>query len=135
MSDPSDLDDLLGPATRATRATVSVDRNRIDHSLTLHAYGVDPDGNRIRIEIDVPAGEVPSLMTAIIINGGHLLTDVADAWRRGDCSTCLNIRLVEQPRAGGRTERVHCPDCSPDVNPLIGFPIMHRPGEPSTARR
>lgn len=31
--------------------------------------------------------------------------------KQGDCETCQNLRLVERERPGGRTERVHCPDC------------------------
>lgn len=34
----------------------------------------------------------------------------------GECETCHNIRLVDTPRPGGRTENVRCPDCGDRFN-------------------
>lgn len=130
-----DIDSILGPLTLITDAIVSVDNNRLDHALTLHISAHGAEGKRLRIDVAVPATHVPGLMREIVNHGGNLLTEIADEWRMGDCPTCRNIRMVDEPAPGGRTQRVHCPDCGPSSRDaaLHGYPIPHREGEPSTA--
>lgn len=127
----SNIDDILGPLTTVADANVNVDNDRIGHGLRLHVSGHDADGKRMRVEVEVPATHIPALMVAIASHGGNVLAEIADSWRRGDCATCNNVRMVQVPRSNGSTWSEHCPDCSGPGSALTGYPVPHREGEPS----
>lgn len=127
------IDDILGPLSTVTASSIGVDNDRIGHGLRLHISARDVDGNRVRVEVEVPAAQIPGLMVSIANHGGNILMGIADAWRMGDCPTCRNVRMVDVPRPNGSTWNEHCPDCGPSGRALHGYPVPHREGEPSTA--
>lgn len=129
----TDMDKILGPLTTIKDANVNVDNDRIGHGLRLHVSAHDADGNRVRYEIEVPAEHIAGLMVGVASHGANVLTEIADSWRRGDCPTCHNVRMVQVERPGRGPWSEHCPDCSVPGSALTGYPIPHRAGEPSRA--
>lgn len=62
--------------------------------------------------------------TQMAMSAGYAWQVRADAWRRGDCATCSNVRMIDDPDVPGRHSAIHCPDCNPGPNP-DAFPHPH----------
>src|SRR4051794_11307653 len=95
-----------------TASMISVEHSLITHGLELTVYARDETDGRVKTRIAVPADLIPDFMRAVVQSGGYAMKDIADAWRRGDCSTCGNRRLVDVTRPNGHKTNIHCPDCS-----------------------
>lgn len=132
---PSAVDDL-GPQTAVTASMVGVDRNHITNALELQVYARGEDDTPQQIRITVPVDLIPNFMASVVQTGGYVMTDVADAWRRGDCDTCGNLRLVDVTRPNGHKTNTYCPDCTgPEgTRALSGFPSLRTPGRSATRR-
>lgn len=88
---------------------VSVD---IDHDGGLRIYRWLNFESDDKVEIKVAAHEIPDLVRDLANHAMNALTGVAAQMQQGDCPRCRNTRLVEERKPNGRTESVHCPDCS-----------------------
>lgn len=115
----------LGDENEIRSDKISVHHNVVDGTLALTAMVFD-GGVPHTTKIVIPAAEVPSLLIAVANEGGALLSEAADAWRRGDCATCSNTRMVKETRPHGGSWTVHCPDCSRNdgTGPFKGFPTV-----------
>lgn len=89
--------------------SLSIDTDH-DGRLMIRRWGDVIAGDKT--EIWVEAHEIPDLLRDLTNAAMTALTHVARAMEEGDCETCGNTRLVEEPAPGGRTWSVHCPDCT-----------------------
>lgn len=108
-------------------SSVSVDNDQGDMVLSLHEW---IDGGMRTTRVLIPADEVGGFATQVTNHAVYALSFVAEAWRRGECSTCHNIRLVEVVKPNGYETNAYCTDCAKPAGTFEGYP---RVGPPAAA--
>lgn len=119
------------PEVTIAASSVSVMSNQGDVILSVGEWS---DGTMRTTKITVPANDVAQLMTSVAQSGGQALSYVAEAWRRGDCPTCHNVRLVDTVTASGRKSNDYCKDCARPGSTYAGYPRVwpRTPAQPPT---
>lgn len=100
----------------------NVDRTSDDDiRLTVYPEGGDlsEDALHLVLPLDVAVGLLGQLVSQTM----YAVTDATVGMVTGDCPTCKNTRLVDGAAPGGRTWRVHCPDCRPRFDKASAHPF------------
>lgn len=96
-------------------------------SETIHPHNVSVDhtsDNDIRltlwvgdglesVRVEVPLGDALTMLRDLANHVAYAVEDAMVDVKAGDCPRCRNVRLVQEPAPGGRTQQVRCPDCGP----------------------
>lgn len=82
-----------------------------DIEVTLYPEGMDMRTDAIHVVL--PVGVALDLLQTLVTQAVYAVKDVSASVAAGDCPICRNIRLVDAEAPGGRTQRVHCPECRP----------------------
>lgn len=88
--------------------------SRVDGTvgLTMHFRDDDAVAEFRSEEIVISHRDAWSLLTQLIVTLQSQSNERMHSAVAGDCATCKNHRLFEQPIGhGGRMEYAHCPDC------------------------
>jgi hypothetical protein len=100
----------------------NVDRTP-DNDIRLTVY---PEGGDLRegaLYLVLPLDVAVGLLGQLVSQTMYGVIDVAADTKAGDCPTCQNTRLVDGAAPGGRTWRVHCPDCRPAFEKAQAHPF------------
>lgn len=78
------------------------------------------------VEVRIPVEDAASALRDLSRNLTYAMEDAARNIAQGDCDYCKNIRLVEAPGPGNRTQQVYCPECNPTGHntPFANAPIV-----------
>lgn len=110
----SDLSELLSEPSAPARAvgSPSVQDDSTNHDMLLVFWG--SDHRDPAVEVRIPVEHLLGFMRQVANVGGSILSDAISDIAAGECATCRNVGMVNEPRPNGRgPERVHCPDCGP----------------------
>jgi hypothetical protein len=104
---------------------MSMDRTT-DHELQIRFFDTDLEGpmGSVVFEHAIAPKDQPDFLRSVANFVGINLSEVAQDLVRGDCPTCRNMRLVEAPAPGGKTQNINCPECR---KPGQGAPFEHYP--------
>lgn len=110
----------------ASRVRFGVDTD-FDGRINLKIHTLGEEGKKPPQEFILEPEVYLNLLRDLNIHVLHGLEMISRQQSFGDCEECLNIRLVDAPASGGRTQKVHCRACikgseslRPFVRPRIG---------------
>lgn len=109
--------------TERRDVTVSVSTD-INSNLLLTIWTDIVEGEAVRITLS--PGRAATLLRDLTMQTTYALTAAAMGAARGDCATCVNVRMVKTVGAAGRESNDHCPDCRVDA--AAGFPRVPQVG-------
>ena len=66
---------------------------------------------------------------ALVAAGHRAQADQLRSTLYGDCETCANTRMIQDP-AKGRSWTIYCPDCNADGKPRGTVPVIGRNNQP-----
>lgn len=102
--------------TETTRAygAPSMEHDAANHDLHMWWHHFNPETSSMDtvVEVRIPVEQIPDFLRQVTSHSMYAVEGAAQAIAYGDCKTCSNVRLVDAPAPGGRTQQVYCPDCA-----------------------